>query len=42
LVLDGAREETMPVKDDLRTDVTQGQFLAGALRRANDKARELG
>ena len=32
----------LPVKDDLRTELTQGQFLAGASRLANDKARELG
>ena len=31
-----------PAKDDVRTGLTQAQFLARAWRLANDKARELG
>jgi hypothetical protein len=32
----------LPVKHDLRTELSQAEFLARALRLANDKARELG
>jgi hypothetical protein len=32
----------VPAKDDPRTELTQGEFLAKAWRLANDKARELG
>jgi hypothetical protein len=32
----------LPVKDDPRTELTQAEFLARALRLANDTARELG
>jgi len=32
----------VPVKDDPRTELTQAEFFARALRLANDKARELG
>ena len=32
----------VPAKDDPRTELTQAEFLARALRLANDKARELG
>jgi hypothetical protein len=32
----------LPVKDDPRTELTQAEFLARALRLANDAARELG